>query len=158
GRFHSQGRTRSARMPSVLTARRSSRTAAIGRARSTEATPTRTSGAARTNAATSSFETSGPDGAYQAQTSALSTRAARIAATVASTGMFSGNADSPTHRRSDSNIGWRRNPGVGCWIQASTIIERGTLASEPGGEGVTKALVRALSDPRDMSVGPNQDG
>ena len=30
--------------------------------------------------------------------------------------------------------------------------------SEPGGEGITKAPARAVSDPRDVSVGPNQDG
>ena len=30
--------------------------------------------------------------------------------------------------------------------------------SEPGGQGVTKALVRAVSDPRDVSVGPDQHG
>jgi hypothetical protein len=30
--------------------------------------------------------------------------------------------------------------------------------SESGGQGVTKALVRPVSDPRDMSIGPDQDG
>jgi hypothetical protein len=30
--------------------------------------------------------------------------------------------------------------------------------SKPGGQGVTKALVRAVSDPRDVSVGPDQRG
>src|SRR5512143_4246668 len=30
--------------------------------------------------------------------------------------------------------------------------------SEPGGQGVSKALVRAVSDPRDVSVGPDQHG
>src|SRR5262249_335352 len=30
--------------------------------------------------------------------------------------------------------------------------------SEPGGQGVTKAMVRARPDPRDVSVGSNQQG
>ena len=46
---------------------------------------------------------------------------------------------------------WREERGVGT---GSAVIGR----SEPGGQGVTKALVRAFSDPGDVSVGPNQHG
>src|SRR5271163_4084094 len=42
----------------------------------------------------------------------------------------------------------------GCGSSASLCIRR----SEPGGQGFEKTLVGAVSDPRDISVGPDQHG
>ena len=45
------------------------------------------------------------------------------------------------------------------WARAARLRElRRSGGSEPGGEGVTKAAVRTVSDPRDVSIGPNQHG
>src|SRR5262245_53413703 len=61
--------------------------------------------------------------------------------------------DNRPRRESTSRRGHARykERGVGT---GSAVIGR----SEPGGQGVTKALVRAVADPRDVSVGPNQHG
>src|SRR5688572_9375898 len=45
-------------------------------------------------------------------------------------------------------------PWPGGHMAASAVMGR----TEPGGQGVTKAVVRAVSDPRDVSVGANQHG
>ena len=90
GRSHGQGTIRSALNPRSRTHRRSSRTASIGRNKSTEATPTNRFGACRTHSATESFDKSGPLGAHHAHNIPSLTPASSIALIVHSSGRSPG--------------------------------------------------------------------
>src|SRR5208282_2761237 len=82
------------------------------------------SGACATKPATSSLEIITLRGAYQAEIKLLPMPALSMAATVAESGSSVCGASAPlVHRRSESKIGSCKCRAVGCWAQASMIIE-----------------------------------
>src|SRR5882757_780933 len=123
--------------PSSPTARRSSRTAAVGSARFTEASPANRSGWAVVNSATSSLLTTQPPGRCHAESSTTSTPAASISATSSSgltrTPSRSAVPDFSSSRRT-SGIGSRSGAAtkLGC-AQTSTIMYFSRDRRVPGG-------------------------